>query len=123
MDQNDIRNAGDTNVTPLSFDAKATNDAGSAGTTCVTCGQSLRGSSGVEQFLSRLGITDEMIANLKGQIQNVDLDEYINTAREYLKDGSTRVSSYAKENPGKVAAGVAAVALGAGLLVATVNRK
>ena len=88
---------------------------------CPTCGQSIRG-GGLEQFLGRLGITDEMINNLKGQFQNVDIDEYLNTARDYLKDGSTKASAYAKENPGKVAAGVATLALGAGLLYAALNR-
>ena len=87
---------------------------------CPHCGQSKN--RGLEQFLGRLGITDEMMGNLKSQFQNVDIDEYMNTAREYLKDGSTKASTYAKENPGKVAAGVAALALGAGLIFAAVNR-
>lgn len=88
--------------------------------TCPTCGRSSGG--GLEQFLGRLGITDEMVSNLKGQFQNVDIDEYLNTARTYLKDGSGKATSYAKDNPGKVAAGVAALALGAGLIYAAVNR-
>lgn len=87
---------------------------------CPHCGQTK--SKGLEQFLGRLGITEEMLGNLKGQFQNVDIDEYMNTAREYLKDGGTKASTYAKENPGKVAAGVAALALGAGLIYAAVNR-
>lgn len=89
---------------------------------CEHCGQSLRGGAGLEQLLGRLGINDEMIENLKGQFQNVDIDEYLNTARDYLKTGSTKASTYAKDNPGKVAAGVAALALGAGLIYAAVNR-
>lgn len=89
---------------------------------CPTCGQSTLG-GGLEQFLGRLGITDEMVNNLKSQFQNVDIDEYLNTARDYLKDGSNKASTYAKENPGKVAAGVAALALGAGLIYAAVNRE
>ncbi|HET8775122.1 MAG TPA: hypothetical protein VFP80_15075 [Thermoanaerobaculia bacterium] len=88
---------------------------------CPTCGQPA-GNKGLEQLLSRLGINEEMINNLKGQFQNVDIDEYLNTAREYLKDGGSKAQTYAKENPGKVAAGVAALALGAGLLYAAVNR-
>lgn len=87
---------------------------------CPTCGQSKN--RGLEQFLGRLGITEEMIGNLKSQFQNVDIDEYMNTAREYLKDGSSKATTYAKENPGKVAAGVAALALGAGLIYAAANR-
>ena len=88
--------------------------------TCPTCGRT--SGSGLEQFLGRLGITEDMMNNLKGQFQNVDIDEYLNTARTYLKDGSGKATTYAKENPGKVAAGVAALALGAGLIYAAVNR-
>ena len=88
---------------------------------CPTCGQSTRG-GGLEQFPGRLGINEDMINNLKGQFQNVDIDEYLNTARDYLKDGSSKAQTFAKENPGKVAAGVATLALGAGLLYAALNR-
>jgi hypothetical protein len=89
---------------------------------CPTCGQSIRGNTGLEQFLGRLGINEEMINNLRNQFANVDIDEYLNTAREYLKDGGNKATAYAKENPGKVAAGVATLALGAGLLFAALNR-
>jgi len=95
--------------------------AGSEANFCPHCGQSLN-RGGLEQFLGRLGITDDMINNLKSQFQNVEIDEYLNTAREYLKDSSGKATTYAKENPGKVAAGVAALALGAGLIYAATNR-
>ena len=94
----------------------------SATDTCPHCGQSLN-RGGLEQFLGRLGITDDMIDNLKTQFQNVEIDEYLNTAREYLKNSSGKATTYAKENPGKVAAGVAALAFGAGLIYAATNRK
>jgi hypothetical protein len=83
--------------------------------TCPTCGQQ-KDRGGMGQFLGRLGITDEMVSNMKSSWDNVDIDEYLNTARDYLKDGSNKASRFAKENPGKVAAGVAVLALGAGLL-------
>jgi hypothetical protein len=89
---------------------------------CPNCGQSTTGKSGLEQLLGRLGINDDMVNNLKGQFQNVDIDEYLNTARTFLKDGGSKAGTYAKDNPGKVAAGVAALALGAGLIYAAVNR-
>lgn len=98
----------------------SSSDSGTDTSVCPTCGQSKN--RGLEQFLGRLGITQDMITNLKGQFANVDIDEYMNTAREYLKDGSGKATSYAKENPGKVAAGVAALALGAGLIYAAANR-
>ena len=88
---------------------------------CPTCGQPTS-RAGIEQFLGRLGITEEMVNNLKSQFQNVDIEEYLTTARDYLKNTGNKASSYAKENPGKVAAGVAALALGAGLIYAAVNR-
>jgi hypothetical protein len=89
---------------------------------CPTCGHVKNSTSGLEQLLGRLGITDEMIANVKDQFHTVDIDEYLNTAREYLKDGSSKATKFAKENPGKVAAGVAALAVGAGLIYAAANR-
>lgn len=103
--------------TSSGFNAQSSTDSG----ICPHCGQSTSG-RGLEQFLGRLGITEDMVNNLKGQFQNVDIDEYLNTARSFLKDGSSKAGVYAKENPGKVAAGVAALALGAGLIYAAVNR-
>lgn len=100
-----------------SFGAQSGTDA----SICPHCGQST-GGGGLEQFLGRLGITGDMVNNLKGQFQNVDIDEYMNTARDFLKNNGGKAGTYAKENPGKVAAGVAALALGAGLLYAAVNR-
>jgi len=98
-----------------------------AGTTtgadiCPTCGQSRTQNRGLEQFLGHLGVSDEMINNLKTQMQNVDMDQYLDTAREYLNAGTNKATSYAKENPGKVAAGVAVLAVGAGLLISSLNR-
>jgi len=89
---------------------------------CPQCGQSLSGNRGLEQFLGKLGISDEMINNLRSQMQNVDIDEYLNTARDYLKSSSEKAKTFTKENPGKVAAGVAVLAVGAGLLISALNR-
>jgi hypothetical protein len=92
------------------------------GTTCPTCGQSTGGSKGLEQFLGRLGITEEMVGNIRSSISNVNVDEYISTAREYLKDSSGKATTYAKENPGKVVAGFAVLAVSAGLLIGKMNK-
>jgi len=96
-------------------------ETGTRSEVCPHCGQSMN-RGGLDQFLGKLGITDEMIENLRTQFQNVDVDEYMNTARDYLKGSGGKASTFAKENPGKVAAGVAALALGAGLLYASKNR-
>jgi hypothetical protein len=105
-----------------------TNTGGAFGTSsatdsglCPHCGQSVN-RGGLEQFLGRIGITEEMISNLKTQFGNVDIDEYMTTARDYLKGASDKATTYTKDNPAKVAAGVAALALGAGLLYAATHR-
>jgi heterodisulfide reductase subunit A-like polyferredoxin len=89
---------------------------------CTACGQPLSGNRALEQFLGKLGISEEMIDNLRTQMQNVDIDEYLNTARDYLKSSSAKAKTFTKENPGKVAAGVAVLAVGAGLLISALNR-
>lgn len=119
--------------TPGGFGTQTGSDTGggfgaSTGTTnttnttgiCPHCGQSLN--RGLEQFLGRLGISEDMVNNLKNQFSNVDVEQYLNTARDYLKNSSDKATSYAKENPGKVAAGVAVLAVGAGLLISAMNR-
>jgi hypothetical protein len=104
-------------------------DSGSAlgtssnGGTCASCGQPLGGNSGLEQFLGKLGISDDMISNLKSSMQNIEVEEYLNTARDYLKNGTSKATNFAKENPGKVAAGAAVLAIGAGLLISALNRE
>ncbi|SRR5260221_14444268 len=103
----------------------ATERAGTAGSTCAACGQPLRGTginSTIEELLGRLGISDEMIDNLRTSMANVDIEEYLNTARQYLRANSGKAKEYARENPGKVAAGVAVLAVGAGLLFSALNR-
>jgi hypothetical protein len=118
MDQETPNTGWDTSTS--GFNTAAATDTG----LCPTCGQpkNRAGLAGLEQFLGKLGINDEMIGNLKTQFQNVDIDDYLNTAREYLKNTGNKATVYTKENPGKVAAGVAALALGAGLIFAAVNR-
>ena len=121
MDQDtpNTRNVGFGTVTG---NERSTGGMNNSGTTdvCPTCGHSRN--ANLEQFLGRLGINDDMINMLKSQMQNVDVEQYINTAREYLKTGGDKATQYAKENPGKVAAGVAALAVGAGLLISSLNR-
>ena len=90
---------------------------------CPTCGRSsIEQNRGLHEFLGRLGISEESIENLKGKIEDADIEEMIGAARDHLVAGRNRATAYAKENPGKVAAGIAALAIGAGLLVAGLNR-
>src|SRR5688500_2335015 len=97
---------------------------------CAHCGQAIGANRGIEQCLAKVGITSEMVDDLKSSMQNVDIDEYLNTAREYLKTAGDKVKTggekakvYTKDNPGKVAAGVAILAVGAGLLLNAMNNK
>ena len=110
--------------TPMGNTGFGTTSASDLGRTskdiCPTCGQPAN--RGLEQFLGKLGISEDMINNLKSSLQNVDVEEYLNTARTYLKDSGSKATSFAKENPGKVAAGVAVLAVGAGLLISALNR-
>jgi hypothetical protein len=129
MDQN---NRTDIGTTPTSTGTTAgINNAGvtTSSETCAHCGATLNQGHGLEQFLSRIGITEEMINNLRASMQNVDVEEYLSTAREYLKNAgdklktsSDKATSFAKDNPGKVAAGVAVLAVGAGLLLSSLGR-
>jgi len=96
------------------------NIAFASGGFCPTCGQR---TSNLEQLLGRLGISDEMINNLRTQMQNVDVEEYLDTARDYLKASSENAKTFTKENPGKVAAGIAVLCVGAGLLISALNRE
>ncbi len=87
---------------------------------CPTCGHHT-GSKGLEHFLGKLGISDDMISKIGASMDNAELDEYLGVAREYLRTGSNKAVSYAKEHPGKVAAGVAAIAIGTGVLINAVR--
>ncbi len=101
-------NAREPSVTPASTKAATLN--------CPHCGKPLN--RGLEQFLEKLGIGDEIINNVK----NVDVEEYLNTAREYLRGSGDKAKTFAKENPGKAAAGVAVLAIVAGLLISALKR-
>lgn len=116
--------------TRTGFGAATGSDTGTNTGICDHCGQPLGQSRTIEQFLSKLGISDEMINSLKAQMQNVDIEEYLNTAREYLRTAGEKVKpvsekakAYTRENPGKVAAGVAILAVGAGLLINSMRER
>ena len=113
----------DTGTTPTSTGGTGTMASTSSGSARPAAShRNASANSGLEQFLGKLGISDDMVNNLKTSMQNVDVEEYLNTARDFLKGGTDKATSYAKENPGKVAAGVAVLAVGAGLLISALNR-
>lgn len=112
--------------TPLGSSGVNTTKSSEVGETkCAHCGQSFNANAthrGLDEFLGKVGISDEMINNLKTQLQNVDVEQYLNTAREYLQGSGSKAKDFAKENPGKVAAGVTVLAVGAGLLLSALNK-
>ena len=113
----------DTPMNRSGFGATSASDSGTASSStgnCAHCGQPLN--RGLEQFLGKLGISDDMINNLKSSFENVDVEQYLNTARDYLKTNGDKAKTFAKDNPGKVAAGVAVLAVGAGLLISAMKR-
>jgi hypothetical protein len=135
MDQNNPGNTGFGAATGTDTGTPTGNTSSVGGmnntgtTTCAHCGTTVNPDQGLEQFLGRIGISEEMITNLRSSMQNVDVEEYLNTAREYLKSASDKLktssdkaSTFAKDNPGKVAAGVAVLAVGAGLLLSTLGK-
>ncbi|MEK6373779.1 MAG: hypothetical protein AABO58_13915 [Acidobacteriota bacterium] len=89
---------------------------------CPDCGARI-GDSGAFQLLGRLGINEEMVTSLKSSITDVDVEEHLAIAREYLRSSTSKAAGYAKENPGKVAAGIAVVAIGAGMLISALRNQ
>jgi hypothetical protein len=89
---------------------------------CEHCGSPVSNASALEQFLARLGLNDKMIEKLKGSIDSEEVEQYLTTARDYLKSSGEKAKMFTKENPGKVAAGVAVLAVGAGLAISALTR-
>ena len=81
--------------TTTGSDLGTTSSSPSTGT-CPHCGQSMNRNSGLEQFLGKIGISDDMINNLRSSMQNVDVEEYLNTARDYLKSSGEKAKSFTK---------------------------
>ena len=91
-----------------------------AGSVCPHCGQRIN--AGLEQFLGKLGLGEDVIDNIRNAINNADIEEHLNQAREYLRSNRGKAKEFAKENPGKMAAGIAILAIGAGLLINAAKR-
>lgn len=84
---------------------------------CESCGQSLNQSEGVEALLARIGISEQMLTKVREALSDIDLEEQLRSVKTYLNDSTGKAKDFAKANPGKVAGGIAALAIGAGLLV------
>jgi hypothetical protein len=80
---------------------------------CAHCGHTVPPGSFIESLLEIL----------RSHFTNGDIDEYFDTAREYLKASGGKVSAWTRENPAKVTTSVAALALGAGLVYSATRRR
>jgi len=87
---------------------------------CPHCGQRIN--AGLEQFLGKLGVDQDVIDRIRKKIDEADIEQHLNQARDYLRNNGDKAREYAKKNPGKIAAGVAVLALGAGLLISATRR-
>jgi rubredoxin len=90
---------------------------------CPDCGAVINADQELQRVLSRFGISDDLIDSVKSSMAKVDVGEYLETARNYLTVSSSKASNFARDNPGKVATGVAVLALGAGLLVSSLRER
>ena len=67
--------------------------------------QSEKPATGLTALLNKVGVSEEATNNLKGSLNQVDVQGAINKARDY-----------ARANPSKVLGGLAALIIGAGLM-------
>src|SRR5579864_4862549 len=80
-------------------------------------GASIGISPGLEQLLRKLGISETMIENIRTSLQDVKFEEYLDDARNLLRENTEKAKDFARENPGKIAAGAVLLAVGLGLLI------
>ncbi len=79
-------------------------------------------SPGLEQLLRRIGVSDAMIENIRTSLQDVNLEEYLDDARNLLRENAEKAKDFARENPGKIAAGAVLLAVGVGLLISATKK-
>jgi hypothetical protein len=91
-----------------------------AGQPCPTCGYN-DSASDFPFIFRKLGITDEVLATVRSHFEHVGVDQCLADAHQYLKTSGGKVTTYAKEHPARIAAGVATLAIGAGLLYAALR--
>ena len=76
-----------------------------SGTETGSLGSSTAPRSGLGGILERMGVNPTSMSSMKNSLNNVNMGESVNKAR-----------NYAAANPGKVLGGLAALVIGAGML-------
>lgn len=81
-------------------------------------GDKLGDTKSFERVLKDLGIPDSTVEKMRESIENLDLENYFNQAKDYLKDATAKAKTIAKDNKAIVAGALAVVTIGAGVLLA-----
>lgn len=79
-------------------------------------------SAGVLSLLERFGVTESQLSAVRDTLKNVNLEESLDKAKEQVSESMTKARDYARQNPGAVAAGLAVLVIGAGLLAGAAMR-
>jgi len=94
-----------------------------SGERCETCGHSQNETAGFEALLAKIGINDQTMTKVREALSGIDLDEQLKNVKGYVTESSGKAKDYAKENPAKVLGGLAALVIGAGVLMQTLKEK
>jgi len=100
-----------------------TTSATDSGERCETCGHTPNETAGFETLLAKIGINDQTMTKVREALSDIDLDEQIKNVRGYLTESGGKAKDYAKANPAKVLGGLAALVIGAGVLMQSVKEK
>lgn len=101
----------------------ALSGSGTSGITSATEGGDALGlSAGIVSVLEKFGVGESQINAVRDTLKNVNIDQQLDRAKEQVTDSLNKARVYAKQNPGAVLAGVAVLAIGAGLLAASVKK-
>ena len=80
-------------------------------------------SASVVNLLERFGVDESQLNSVRDTLKNVNLDQSLERAKETVTDSIGKAREYAKKNPAAVAAGLAVLVIGAGLIAAAATRK
>lgn len=80
-------------------------------------------SSGIVSVLEKFGVNEEQLNSVRETLKNVNIDQSLERAKEQVTESITKAREYAKRNPAAVAAGLAVLVIGAGLIAAAASRR
>jgi hypothetical protein len=98
------------------------NPTGGAGTGEESAAMEAGLTASVVALLEKMGVQQEQINTVREALQNANVDESLEKAKEQVTETFGKARDYAKQNPKAVIAGLAVVAIGAGLITAAAKR-